>query len=140
MTVQPTIHIQSARHAAAYIERVFATIGIETHKHPTHINRTGEHIYLQNVKTAKTYHIKFAREVFLSFGKIFRQHDGKVGETLDADILKDLKDDDELFFAYPTGIYRCDVKTFKEHALSRQNDSEGIKTLSVPLDILEAFL
>jgi len=138
---QTRIQINSAKDAASLVERVLASLNIETHKHPIHHNKSGTHIYLKNVKTGKVYHIKFAREPFITFGYIFRQHKGKVGETLDKEVVDSLQEFDELIFAYPHAIYCCSVGKFREHALQRVNDADNYKvTLSVPIDILDSFL
>lgn len=137
---QTELGIISARDAAFVVAKLLRDIGFEIGKHKTHFNTNGNHFELVNQRSGKIYHIKFAREFFLSFGKIFRQYDGEVGDTLDEIILKDLKDNDELIFAYPTMIYCISVEKFREFALSRTNDRDkDVKTLSIPISKLERF-
>lgn len=135
------LHLRNVKEAAWKIERILASIGIETVKHPIHKNSNGMHIRLKNSKTGKIYHIKFATEPFKSFGDVFRVYKGLVGETIDQDAIEDLKPDDDLFFCYPTVIYRISVQEYRERAMSRPNDADGgTITLSIPMNILERFL
>jgi len=132
--------IKSARNAAFILEKLLANLNIETSKHPIHFNPNGAHTQLRNKRNGKRYHIKFCKEPFYSFGKIFRQYAGQVGETLDFKILEDLKPEDQLFFCYPDKIYSILVSDFNENALLRTNDRDSdTKTLSIPIKLLNRF-
>lgn len=132
--------INSAREASQIIKKLFYKVNIQTIYHKTHFNPNGNHIRLRNVNSGTIYHIKFAREPFMSFGKIFRQHDGKIGETIDEEAIKDLKNTDVLMFSYPDYIYEIGVQEFREQGLSRLNDRDGSMTLSIPISSLKRFI
>ncbi len=142
MMSQGKIHIKNVKQASWIIEIMLKNNGINTVKHPIHHNPNGQHVYLKCTEQFDvTYHIKFATEFFMSFGDIFRQYKGQVGETLDKEIVDKLRDTDVLFFAYPDKIYYCSVSTFREFAMQRANDADGGKiTLSVPIRILQRFV
>ena len=140
MTQVAKLSIHNVKQAAWIIERILINNGVQTVKHPTHKNPNGLHVYLKSLEYDITYHIKFAREPFMTFGYMFRQYAGQIGETLDKEILDDLKDTDVLFFAYPDKIYYCSVSTFREFAMQRVNDADnGKATLSIPMTKLMRF-
>lgn len=135
------IHCLSAKQASRIIEIVLKNNGIDCVKHPIHHNENGIHVYLKNIKDDVTYHIKYATSPFMTFGYVFRQYQGEIGETLDKEVIDSLKDSDVLFFAQPNKIYYCSVSKFKEFMLQRPNDkSQGKITYSVPMKILERFV
>ena len=133
--------IKSAKEAATIISKLLRDIGFEiSAPHLDHFNPNGQHVNLSNERTGKQYHVKFCSEPFYSFGKIFRQYEGQIGETLDAVILENLRDEDTIFFAYPDTIYAIDVDEFRANALSRTNDKDAdTHTLSIPMKLLRRF-
>jgi len=135
------MEIQSADQASKIIKKAFFDLNIQTVYYKTHFNPHGNHVRLRNPNSGTVYHIKFQREPFMTFGYIFRQHQGKIGETIDEDAIKDLKDTDVLLFCYPDKIYEITVNEFRDQALSRPNDRDhGKITLSVPITSLKRFL
>ena len=138
------LNIRNAKEAAWIIERRLANEGIETAKHPTHINPNGQHIEIVNKNTLTKYHIKYATEFFKSFGKIYfsiYNDESLMGESLDKEILDELNENDVLFFSYPGYIYYCPVWRFMEKAIQRPNNRDNSKvTLSAPITVLERFV
>ena len=91
--------------------------------------------YLDNI--GRKHWIKFDKENFMSFGKQFREHNCTIGETIDKEIIDMLSDDDIIYFAKHDRIYFIKVKTIRDSARDRINDTDGAKTLSFPVQLLE---
>lgn len=132
----PITNIVQAKSAVSTILRMR---GIELDGgHASHI-RTGlcAHYFYSEPKSGRKHYIKFGREPFGTFGKSFREFSNTIGETIDSEVLEMLKTEDVLYFAYPSAVYFIQVKRIKDSGRDRINETDGAKTISFPISMLE---
>ena len=124
--------------AKSTVSTILLLSGIELDRgHAAH-GRAGmySHFYSIDIKGRKHW-IKFDRENFLTFGKHFPENEGKLGETIDKEVVDDLKDDDIIYFAKPDRIYFIKVKTIRDSCRDRINNTDKSTTVSFPIELLE---
>jgi hypothetical protein len=98
------------------------------------------HFYFTELVSKRKHYIKHVNTPFMTFGKQFREFHSTIGETLDLEVLQLLKDDDIIYFAYPNAIYQIRTEKIREHMRDRINDTDGSKTVSFPICLLERFI
>jgi len=138
-TFQNCPNIVSALHASKLVRAIYSG-----HKElrliPLHFNSNGNHVRLVEQKTGKKFHIKFARQTFVSFGRYFLDgSDKQQGESINSESVQDLDRDDVIFFARPGSLERIFAGDFVEKSYKRTTKS-GEQTLSVALSDLEKLL
>jgi len=129
--VSSTILISNSVDAAKLITEELHESGIEVERQFTHHTKQGAHVNLIDKKSGQVHHVKFSKEPFYAFGRIFDYGDMQ-GDSLDEKVVDSLKDDDRLYFAYPTKIYTCSLKDFTSWNLWRDT-KHGTKTCSYAL-------
>jgi len=131
--------IHSSTDASRIVTDELGKKNIKVQSFFTHKTINGVHIDLIDELNKIKYHIKFAKEPFITFGNYFPQYKDEYGETLDESVLDKLNDNDVLLFAYPDKILMCIKKEFIKPNLWRMT-KYGIKTCSFPLCNLEVFI
>lgn len=131
-------NIPSAKFACKVISSLLGEAGIMVTPLPGYIHPNGRHYRLVNERSGTIHHVKFAREFFHKLGKSFPEWDGLEGETMDDEVIKQLKNEDTIYFANQERIYSIFVDEFKVKAQTRTTRS-GLKSWSIPVKELEVF-
>ncbi len=135
-----SLNIVSAKFAARWILRYYSHKDLIVH--PTHFNDNGNHVRLYEMKTGKSFHIKFARELFNKFAILHPEaaNGNEKGESINYDAVKDLKDDDMIFFARPEQIDMIFYGDLKKYGILRTQDKEDVETYSVGVSYLATII
>jgi len=124
---------------ARYVQLVYRQLGRPLTIHPGFKNEVGQHVRLIDPETQKKFHVKFARERFHKFSKLYPNFGKTEGESIKKEVLDGLDENDVVFFGTETEILKIFAGDIKEFGVLRNNDEFGDQTYSVGVEFCEPF-
>lgn len=133
------ITFSSAKHIAKFVQSAYAEIGRPLTILPGFKNEMGEHLRLIDPNSGTLFHVKFAQERFKSFSRFFPGKGNGEGESISTEVIKNLKDNDVVFFGNPHEILKVFVGDLKERGVIRENEKFGDNTWSIGVEFCEKY-
>jgi len=139
MMTQRVMDFQNAKQVAYFIKSEYAKLDRPLFFQPNFKNPDGQHMRLIDQENRKIFHVKFARERFHKFSIMYPSSGSGEGESISNEVIKDLKDNDLIFFGNPQEILTVFVGDLKEMGVLRNNDRSRDRTWSIGLEFCTPF-
>lgn len=139
MSNQQSMTFASAKHIAEFVKSAYSNLGRQLVISPGFKNENGDHYRLIDQNSGKIFHIKYAQQHFKKFGEFFPEFGKGEGESVSTEVVKDLKDDDLIFFGGKDEILKIFVGDLKEKGVCRDNEKYSDSTWSVGIEHCEQY-
>lgn len=129
----------SAKHIAKFVQYAYSEIGRPLAISPGFKNEMGDHLRLIDPNSGTVFHVKFAHERFKTFSRFFPEKGSGEGESISTEVVKNLKDNDVIFFGNPNEILKIFVGDLKKFGVIRENEKFKDHTWSVGVEFCEKY-
>lgn len=129
----------SSRDVAEFVRSAYRLVGRSLSISPGFKNEVGEHIRLIDQNTGIVFHVKYSQQHFKKFGQFFPEHGKGEGESISTEVMKQLRDNDLVFFGGPNGILKIFAGDIREKGVCRDNEKYADSTYSVGIEFCEEY-